>query len=94
MVLGKLPVPESSTNLDEVGLGSTAIAVNACGLFGHFFLSSIISLFPPFLWETARYRMKYYHKQPLSPKHTSNQQFLGGLPPMWLTSTKCAYFRL
>ena len=37
MVLGKLPVPERSTNLDEVGQGSTAIAVNACGVVWTFF---------------------------------------------------------
>ena len=47
MVLGKLPVPGPPTNLDE----SRTRAVCACsrcgwGLFGHFFLSSIIiSLF-------------------------------------------------
>ena len=46
MVLGKLPVPGRPTNLDN----SRARAYCACsrygwGLFGHFFLSSIISLF-------------------------------------------------
>ena len=46
MVLGELPVPGRPTYLDE----SRARAYFACsrcgwGLFGHFFLSSIISLF-------------------------------------------------
>ena len=46
MVLGKLPVPGRPTNLDH----SRARAYCACsgcgwGLFGHFFLLSIISLF-------------------------------------------------
>ena len=46
MVLGKLPVPGRPTNLDK----SRARAYCACsrcglGLFGHFFLSPIISLF-------------------------------------------------
>ena len=46
MVLGKLPVPGCPTNLGK----SKARANCACsrcgwGLFGHFFLSSIISLF-------------------------------------------------
>ena len=45
MVLGTLPVPGHPTNLDK----SRARAYCACsrcgwGLFGHFFLSSIISL--------------------------------------------------
>ena len=46
MVLSKLPVPGRLTNLDK----SWARAFCACsrcgwGLFGHFFISSIISLF-------------------------------------------------
>ena len=48
MVLGKLPVPGRPTNLDTVGQGPTALAVGAGGgLFGHFFLSSVTSLFFP-----------------------------------------------
>ena len=43
MVLGKLPVPGRATDLDY---GPIALAVGAGGgWFGHFFLSSIISLF-------------------------------------------------
>ena len=69
MVLGELPVPGRPTYLGK----SRTRAYCACsrcgwGLFGHFFLSSIISL-----WETARYRLKYCLKGPLSPKQPTNQ---------------------
>ena len=75
MVLGKLPVPGRRTNLDN----SRARACCACsgcgwGLFGHFFsrLSFLFS-FSLSLWETARYRLKYCLKGPLSPKQPTNQ---------------------
>ena len=124
-MLGKLPVLGRPTNLDY----SRARAFCACsgcgwGLFGHFFLSSITSLFflpvsgrrvnfqcqgvlliwiivgqgpivlavgagggcldifsliyhfsfhSPSLWETARYRLKYCLKGPLSQKQPTNQ---------------------
>ena len=42
------------------------------GVVWTFFLSSIISLLSP-LWETARYRLKYCLKGPLSPKQPTNQ---------------------
>ena len=66
MVQGKLPVSERPTNLDN----SRVRAYCACsrygwGLFGHFFLSSIICLF--FL-HLARYKLKYCLKGPLNPK--------------------------
>ena len=76
MVLGKLPVPGSPTNLDW----SRARAYCACsrcgwGLFGHFTL--IYPFFPlsPSLWETARYRLKYCLKGPLSSNQPTNQSF-------------------
>ena len=55
-----------------VGQGPTALAVGAGGscldiffsLFYHF------SFLSPSLWETARYRLKYCRKGPLSPKLT------------------------
>ena len=65
MVLGKLQVPGRPTNLDRVGQGPTALAVAAGGVVWTFFLSFI--LFSLFL-ETARYRLKYCLKGPLSPK--------------------------
>ena len=74
MVLGKLPVPGRPANLDY----SRARAYCACsgcgwGMFGHFFISPIISLLSPSLWETARYRLKYCLKGPLSPQQPTNQ---------------------
>ena len=45
MALGKLPVPGRPTIWMIVGQGPIALAVGAdVGLFGHFFLSSILSL--------------------------------------------------
>ena len=69
MVLVKLPVPGR-----RVGQGPTALAVGAGGdclniftLVYHFsFLSSSV-------WETARYRLKYCLKGPLSRKQPTNQ---------------------
>ena len=68
-VLGKLPVPGRPTNLDY----SRARAYCPCsrcrwGLFGHFFSIYHFSFLSPSLWETARYRLKYCLKGPLSPK--------------------------
>ena len=70
MVLGKLLVLGRPTWI-RAGQGPTALAVGAVGTF---LLSSIISLFfLPLYWETARYRMKYCLKGPLSPKQPTNQ---------------------
>ena len=46
MVLGKLPVPGRLTYLDNSGARANC-ACSRCGrgLFGHFFLSSVTSLF-------------------------------------------------
>ena len=68
-MLGKLPVPGRPTNLEY----SRARAYCACsrcgwGLFGHFSLLYHFSFLSPSLWETARYRLKYCLKGPLSPK--------------------------
>ena len=75
MVLGKLLVPGRPTtgNLDY----SRARAYCACsrcgwGLFGHFFSVYHFSFLSPSLWETARYRLKYCLKGPLSPKQPTN----------------------
>ena len=48
MVLGKLPVPRDPTNLDQ-SQARAYCAYSRCGwgLFGRFFLSSIISFFLP-----------------------------------------------
>ena len=72
MVLGKLPMPGRPTVWITVGQGPTALAVGAGGgclnIFTH-----IYPFFPlsPSLWETARYRLKYYLKGPLNPKSTN-----------------------
>ena len=64
----------ASYNLDY----SRARAYCACsrcgwGWFGHFLLSSILSLLSPSLWKTARHRLKYCLKGPLNPKQPTNQ---------------------
>ena len=78
MVLGKLPVPGRPTNLDY----SRARAYCACsrcgwGLFGQVFSRLLFSVLSPSLWETARYRLKYCLKGPLSPKQPTNMLRFG-----------------
>ena len=74
MVLGKLPVPGRPTNLDK-SRARTFCACSRCRwrLFGHFFSRLYFSFPSPSLWETARYRLKYYLKGPLNPKQPTNQ---------------------
>ena len=75
MVLGKLPVPGRPTYYSIlVGQGPTALAVGAGGGCLDIF-TLIYPYFPlsPSLWETARYRLKYCLKGPLSPKQPTNQ---------------------
>ena len=81
MVLGKLPVPGRPTIWITVGQGPTALAVGAGGGCLDIF-TLIYPIFPlsPSLWETARYRLKYCLKGPLSPKST-NQPILSGRRP-------------
>ena len=74
MVLGKLPVPGRPTLWMTVEQGPTALAVGAGGGCLDFFsLIYPISILSPSLWETARYRLKYCLKGPLSPKQPTNQ---------------------
>ena len=74
MVLGKLPVPGRPTIWMIVGQGPIALAVGAGGgCLDIFSLSSILSPLSPFLWETARYILKYCLKGPLNPKQPTNQ---------------------
>ena len=74
MVLGKLPVPGHPTILITVGQGPIALAVGAGGggldIFALIYPFSFLS---PSLWETARYRLKYCLKGPLSPTQPTNQ---------------------
>ena len=71
MVLGKLPVP---TIWNAVGQGPTALAVGAGGCCLDIF-TLIYPFYPlsPSLWKTARYRLKYCLKGPLSLKQPTNQ---------------------
>ena len=74
MVLGKLPVPGRPTNLDNSRARAYWLAVGAGGGCLDIFLWSIVfSLLSPSLSETARYRLKYCLKGPLSPKQPTNQ---------------------
>ena len=53
--------------------GPTALAVGAGGVVWAFFLSAIVSLLSPSLWETAQHRLKNCLKGPLNPKQPTNQ---------------------
>ena len=58
----------------KVGQGPTALAVGAGGgCLDIFTLIYPFSPLSPSLWETARYRLKYCLKGPLSPKLPTNQ---------------------
>ena len=59
-----------------VGQGPTALIVGAGGgCLDIFSLVYHFSFLSPSLWETARYRLKYCLKGPLSPKQPTNQLF-------------------
>ena len=74
MVLGKLPVPGRPTIWMIVGQGPIALAVGA-GSLDIFTLLYPFSPLSPSLWETTRYRLKYYLKGPLYQKQSINQLF-------------------
>ena len=58
----------------RVGQGPTALAVGAGGgCLDIFTLIYPFSFLSPSLWETARYRLKYCLKGPLSQKQPTNQ---------------------
>ena len=74
MVLGKLPVPGRPTIWMIVGQGPSVLAVGAGGgCLDIFILIYLYSPLSPFLWETARYRLKYCLKGPLNPKQPTNR---------------------
>ena len=74
MVLGKLPVPGRPAIWITVEQGPTALSVGAGGgCLDIFTLIYPFSPLSPSLWETARYRLKYCLKGPLTPKQPSNQ---------------------
>ena len=66
MVLVKLPVPGRPTIWMIVGQGPIVLAVGA-GCLDIFTLLYVFSSISLSLWETARYRLKYCLKGPLSP---------------------------
>ena len=76
MVLGKLPVSRGVLLIwIRVGQGPTALVVGAGGgCLDIFTLVYRFSFLSPSFWETARYRLKYRLKGPLSPKQPTNQQ--------------------
>ena len=77
MVLGKLPVLGRPTIWISVGQGPTALAVGAGGVcLDIFTLIYPFSSLSPFLWETARYRLKYCLKGPLNQKQPTNHDKL------------------
>ena len=81
MILGKLPVPGRPTIWITVGQGLTALAVGAGGgCLDIFTLVYLYSFLSPSLWETARYRLKYCLKGPLSPKQPTNQPKVSKMP--------------
>ena len=60
-----------------VGQGPTVLAVGAGGgCLDIFSLVYHFSFLSPSLWETARCRLKYCLKGPLSPKQPTNQQLI------------------
>ena len=74
MVLGKFPVLGRPTIWMIVGQGHIALAVGAGGgLFGHFYSPLSFLSSSPFLWGTARYRLKYCLKGPLNQKQTKKK---------------------
>ena len=77
MVLGKLPGPGRPTVWIIVGQGPTALAVGAGrGCLNIFSLVYHFSFLTPSLWETARYRLKYCFKGPLSPNQPNNRLYI------------------
>ena len=73
MVLGKLPVQGRPTIWITVGQGPTALAVGTGGgCLDIFSLIYHFSFLTPSLWETARYRLKYCLKGPLSSNQPTN----------------------
>ena len=72
-VLGKFSVPGRPTNLDY-SRARAYCTCSRCG-WGCLYIFSLVyhfSLLSPSLWETARYRLEYCLKEPLSPKQPTN----------------------
>ena len=96
MVLGKRPVPGRPTIWVMVGQGPIALAIGSGGgCLDIFTLLSLFSPLSPSLWDTARYRLKYCLRWPLTPKTTNqptNQPILVSLRFIifsWFNSGTC-----
>ena len=93
-MLGELPVPGRPTILITVGQGPTALAVGAGGgCLDIFTLVYPFSSLSPSLWETARYRLKYCLKRPLSPKQSTIQPIIRILLIDNMSGTVCLMFK-
>ena len=79
-----------------VGQGPIALAVGAGGgCLDIFSLIYHFSFLSPSLWETARYRLQYCLKGPLSPKQPTNQPiffFCNLRIPVINVGYDCSYF--
>ena len=76
-MLGELPVPGRPTIWITVGQGPTALAVGAGGgCLDIFTLIYPFSPLSPSLWETARYRLKYRLKGPLTQNNQPTNRIL------------------
>ena len=98
-MLGKLPVQGRPTYIwIVIGQGPTALAVGAGGgCMDIFSLIYHFSFLSPSLWETARYRLKYCLKGPLSPKQPTNQlepPAQVGISDKQFIVAVCLYFRV
>ena len=76
-MLGKLPAPGRPTVWITVRLAVGA----GGGCVDIFTLLYPFSTLSPFLWETARYRLKYCLKGSLNPKQPTKPNPLGSLIP-------------
>ena len=76
MGLGKLPVPGRPTTWMIVGQGPIVLALGVGGGCLDIFTPLCpLSPLSPFLWETARHKLKYCLKGLLNPKQQTNQIF-------------------
>ena len=81
MVLGKLPVPGRPINLDlRRAKAYCACSRCGCGCLNIFSLVFHFVFLSPSLWKTARYRLKYCLKGPLSRKQPTNQRHIDQAP--------------
>ena len=92
MVLGKLPVPGRPTILITVGQGPIALAVGAGG--GGLDIFTLIYPFSspsPSLWETARYRLKYCLKGPLTQNNQPTCNFDDSRARAYCACSRCGW---